>query len=89
MPHPVLHLEMFNKLNSEPLQTITGTVERQSAHFYRVTVTEADLRAGVIITCTSAGNDKFKVRLGERITEYTSGEDIGLMFGKYIYLMEY
>ena len=42
-------------------QTITGTVERQSAHFYRVTVTEADLRAGVIITCTSAGNDKFKV----------------------------
>ena len=47
-------------------QTITGTVERQSAHFYRVTVTEADLRAGVIITCTSAGNDKFKVR-GTRV----------------------
>ena len=47
--------------NLNLLQTITGTVERQSAHFYRVTVTEADLRAGVIITCTSAGNDKFKV----------------------------
>ena len=62
MPHPVLQQEMLNKLNSGPLQTITGTVERQSAHFYRVTVTEADLRAGVIITCTSAGNDKFKVR---------------------------
>ena len=43
-------------------QTITGTVDRQCAHFYRVTVTEADLRAGVIITCTSTGNDKFKVR---------------------------
>ena len=55
-------IKLSNKLQSQPFQTITGTVERQSAHFYRVTVTEADLRAGVIITCTSAGNDKFKVR---------------------------
>ena len=28
-----------------------GTVERQAAHFYRITVTEADLKSGVIISC--------------------------------------
>lgn len=42
-------------------QTITGTVERQNAHFYRVTVTEEDLKTGLIVTCVSNGNDKFKV----------------------------
>jgi hypothetical protein len=42
-------------------QSVTGTVDRQCAHFYRITVTDADLKKGVIITCTSAGNDKFKV----------------------------
>lgn len=25
-------------------QTVTGTVERQAAHFFRITVTEADLK---------------------------------------------
>ena len=38
-----------------------GTVERQAAHFYRITVTEADLKAGLIITCKSSGKDKFKL----------------------------
>jgi hypothetical protein len=42
-------------------QTISGTVERQNAHFFRITVTDNDLRSGVIISCVSAGNDKFKV----------------------------
>jgi len=42
-------------------QTVTGTVERQAAHFYRLTVTEADLKSGVIISCRSAGKDKFKI----------------------------
>lgn len=42
-------------------QTVSGTVERQAAHFYRITVTEADLKAGVIITCKSTGKDKFKI----------------------------
>ncbi len=41
-------------------QTITASVERQNAHFYRLKVTEEDLRTGVIVTCTSSGNDKFK-----------------------------
>ena len=36
-------------------------MERQAAHFYRITVTEADLKAGVIITCKSTGKDKFKI----------------------------
>jgi len=42
-------------------QTVTGTVERQAAHFYRITVTETDLKSGLIITCKSSGNDKFKL----------------------------
>lgn len=42
-------------------QTVTGTVERQAAHFYRITVTESDLKSGLIITCKSSGNDKFKL----------------------------
>ena len=36
-------------------------MERQGAHFYRITITEADLKAGVIITCKSTGKDKFKI----------------------------
>lgn len=42
-------------------QTVSGTVERQAAHFYRITVTESDLQSGVIINCKSAGKDKFKI----------------------------
>ena len=42
------------------LQTVSGTVERQAAHFFRITVTESDLKAGVIISCKSTGKDKFK-----------------------------
>ena len=48
---------VFNKFS---LQTVSGTVERQAAHFYRITVTESDLKAGVIISCKSSGKDKFK-----------------------------
>jgi len=42
-------------------QTVSGTVERQAAHFYRITVTEADLKNGVMINCKSTGKDKFKI----------------------------
>jgi len=42
-------------------QSIAGTVERQCGHFFKLTITEQDLKNGVIIQCTSAGNDKFKV----------------------------
>ena len=41
-------------------QTVSGTVERQAAHFFRITVTESDLKAGIIISCKSTGKDKFK-----------------------------
>ena len=41
-------------------QSIAGTVERQCGHFFKLTITEQDLKNGVIIQCTSAGNDKFK-----------------------------
>ena len=42
-------------------QTITGNVERQNAHFYRIRITEQDLKDGVIISCASNGHDKFKL----------------------------
>lgn len=42
-------------------QTVSGTVDRQCAHFFRITITEADLKNGVMIICTSNGGDKFKV----------------------------
>jgi len=42
-------------------QTVSGTVDRQAAHFFRITITEQDLSNGVIIACSSTGNDKFKV----------------------------
>jgi len=42
-------------------QEVGGTVERQAAHFYRISVTEEDLKNGVIISCRSSGKDKFKI----------------------------
>jgi len=42
-------------------QTVSGTVDRQCAHFFRITITEQDLKNGIIISCSSTGNDKFKV----------------------------
>jgi len=53
----------FDLPNVEDLlwgQTVSGTVERQAAHFFRITVTESDLKAGIIISCKSTGKDKFK-----------------------------
>ena len=57
----------WDKSKSEWLWLVTtmwwvaGTVERQAAHFYRITVTESDLKSGLIITCKSTGKDKFKL----------------------------
>lgn len=44
-------------------QTASGTVERQTAHFYRLSINQHDLQqSGVIINCRSVDNqDKFKV----------------------------
>lgn len=42
-------------------QVVTGTVERQSAHFFKLVITEDDVNRGVIINCESSGGDKFKV----------------------------
>ena len=39
----------------------SGTVERQTGHFFKLKITEDDLKNGVIISCTSNGSDKFKV----------------------------
>merc|ERR1719436_14337 len=42
-------------------QSVSGTVERQTGHFFKLNITEEDLKNGVIISCTSHGSDKFKV----------------------------
>lgn len=60
----VTHVPGFELPKVETLlwgQTVSGTVERQCAHFFRITVTDADLANGVIISTSSTGNDKFKV----------------------------
>lgn len=60
----VTHVPGFDIPKVETLlwgQTVTGTVDRQAAHFFRITITQADLDNGVIISCSSTGNDKFKV----------------------------
>merc|ERR1719325_221311 len=36
-------------------QSIAGTVERQTGHFFKLKITEDDLKNGVIISCTSHG----------------------------------
>ena len=52
--------------NLEFGQLITGTVERQHAHFYRLTVGKTDLDKGVVVSCTSTGGDKFKLVFFDR-----------------------
>ena len=47
-------------------QIIGGTVERQTAHFYRITISDSDLARGVIVSCTSHGSDKFKLVFFDR-----------------------
>ena len=43
-------------------QTVSGVVERQTAHFFRIPISQDDLNTGVIINCKSVDNqDKFKV----------------------------
>jgi len=42
-------------------QVVSGVVERQAAHFFKISVSDVDLRNGVIVNCTSNGGDKFKV----------------------------
>jgi hypothetical protein len=47
-------------------QSIAGTVERQHAHFFRITVSQSDLDKGVIVSCSSVGGDKFKLVFFDR-----------------------
>merc|ERR1712109_1592 len=42
-------------------QIVSGVVERQSAHFFQIDVTESDMKNGIIVNCVSNGGDKFKV----------------------------
>ena len=42
-------------------KVVGDVVERQAAHFFKLSVTDEDLKTGVIINCVSNGGDKFKV----------------------------
>ena len=57
----VTHVPGFDIPKVETLlwgQTVTGTVDRQAAHFFRITITQADLDNGVIISCSSTGTSE-------------------------------
>jgi len=47
-------------------QEVGGTVERQVGQFFKLNITEEDLKQGVIINCFSNGGDKFKVVFFDR-----------------------
>lgn len=40
---------------------VSGIVERQAAHFFKIKVDDADLKRGVIVNCASHGGDRFKL----------------------------
>ena len=42
-------------------EVVSGTVERQAAHFYWIDISEEDMKNGVVVNCASHGGDKFKV----------------------------
>lgn len=42
-------------------QVVNNAVERQAAHFYKLTVSETDLKTGVVVSCRSNSRDKFKL----------------------------
>lgn len=42
-------------------QNVSGVVERQAAHFYKINLSDEDLKSGVIVSCLSYSGDKFKL----------------------------
>ena len=48
-------------------QTVSGAVERQSAHFYKINVSEKDMINGIIVNCLSNSGDKFKVVFFDKV----------------------
>merc|ERR1712045_891337 len=42
-------------------QVVSGVVERQDAQFFKIKVSEEDLRSGIIVNCFSTNGDKFKL----------------------------
>lgn len=50
-------------------------MERQCGHFFRLKITEADLRDGIIISCQSNRSDKFKVIVFDNEGQVTNIED--------------
>ena len=46
---------------------VSGVVERQTAHFYKINVSESDMKNGIIVNCVSNGGDKFKVVFFDKV----------------------
>ena len=55
--------------NLEFGQMVSGTVERQSAHFFKINVAESDMKNGIIVNCLSNGGDKFKVVFFDKVSQ--------------------
>ncbi len=56
-------------------ERLTGSVGRQTAHFYRLTVTEEDLKKGVIISCSSDRGDRFKLLFFDGLGDVSMAEE--------------
>ena len=48
-------------------EMVSGVVERQTAHFYKINVSESDMKNGIIVNCVSNGGDKFKVVFFDKV----------------------
>ena len=54
-------VEILNANDLKMGEVVSGTVERQAAHFYWIDISEEDMKNGVVVNCASHGGDKFKV----------------------------
>ena len=60
-------LEIPKVTNLEFGQMVSGAVERQSAHFFKINISENDVKNGIIVNCLSNGGDKFKVVFFDKV----------------------
>ena len=59
--------EIPNVTTLEFGEMVSGVVERQTAHFYKINVSESNMKNGIIVNCVSNGGDKFKVVFFDKV----------------------
>ena len=59
-------------------EMVSGVVERQTAHFYKINVSESDMKNGIIVNCVSNGGDKFKVVFFDKVCQFINPNQDGL-----------